>query len=205
PSLELSGDLRDVPVAVADHTRAALREALSNVVRHSGAHTVAVTLGRDAGGLGLTVTDDGCGIPPGVTRRGLTHLEERARQAPGRGDGRGRFWRSAVAGYLVQGGPDEDLDVRAAKAELFDSFLSFEEAKVRRYAARVDTEPKQWQDATYFSDQTLLVTSEELSELTKTIAELIKPYYKRFRTDAPAGARTVSTLFRAFPVDNPLP
>jgi signal transduction histidine kinase len=83
PSLELTGDLRDVPVAVADHTRAALREALSNVVRHSGAHTVAVTLCRDAEGLRLTVTDDGCGIPPGVTRRGLTHLEERARQAGG--------------------------------------------------------------------------------------------------------------------------
>jgi DNA-binding transcriptional ArsR family regulator len=126
-------------------------------------------------------------------------------EAPGRGDGRERFWRSAVAGYLVQGGPDEDLDVRAAKAELFDSFLSFEEAKVRRYAARVDTEPKHWQDATYFSDQTLLVTAEELSELTRTVAELIKPYYKRFRTDAPPDARTVSTLFRAFPVDNPLP
>jgi DNA-binding transcriptional ArsR family regulator len=126
-------------------------------------------------------------------------------EAPGRGDGRERFWRSAVAGYLVEGGPDEDLEVRAAKAELFDSFLSFEEAKVRRYAVRVDTEPKRWQDATYFSDQTLLVTAEELSELTNTIAELIKPYYKRFRTDAPPGARTVSTLFRAFPVDNPLP
>jgi signal transduction histidine kinase len=84
PSLELSGDLRDIPVAVADHTRAALREALSNVVRHSGAHTVAVRLHRDGAGLRLTVTDDGCGIPPGVTRRGLQHLEERAAQAGGR-------------------------------------------------------------------------------------------------------------------------
>lgn len=83
PSLDLSGDLTDVPVAVADNTRAALREALSNVVRHSGAHTVSVSLRRDPAGLALTVTDDGCGIPPDVTRRGLKHLEERATQAGG--------------------------------------------------------------------------------------------------------------------------
>jgi signal transduction histidine kinase len=83
PSLDLSGDLSDVPVAVADHTRAALREALSNVVRHSGAHTVSVSLHRDSAGLCLTVADDGCGIPPDVTRRGLKHLEERAAQAGG--------------------------------------------------------------------------------------------------------------------------
>ena len=31
----------------------------------------------------LTVTDDGCGIPRDVTRRGLKHLEERAEQAGG--------------------------------------------------------------------------------------------------------------------------
>jgi signal transduction histidine kinase len=83
PALEITGDVRDVPVALADHTRAALREALSNVVRHSGAHTVTVKLRRDRKGLRLTVTDDGCGIPQGVTRRGLTHLEERAEQAGG--------------------------------------------------------------------------------------------------------------------------
>ncbi|HET9142740.1 sensor histidine kinase [Actinophytocola sp.] len=84
PSFEVVGDLRDVPAAVADHARAALREALSNVVRHSGAHTVAVQLRRDAAGLRLVVSDDGCGIPPGVTRRGLAHLEERAAQVGGR-------------------------------------------------------------------------------------------------------------------------
>ncbi|HEV2781803.1 MAG TPA: GAF domain-containing sensor histidine kinase [Actinophytocola sp.] len=84
PSLEIAGDVHDVPVAVADHTRAALREALSNVVRHSGAHTVSVHLRRNADRLELTVADDGCGIPQGVTRRGLKHLEERAEQAGGR-------------------------------------------------------------------------------------------------------------------------
>jgi signal transduction histidine kinase len=83
PVLEIDGDLTDVPAALADHARAALRETLSNVVRHSGAHHVTVHIGRDDG-LELVVADDGCGIPEGVTHRGLKHLEERARQAGGR-------------------------------------------------------------------------------------------------------------------------
>jgi signal transduction histidine kinase len=83
PTLEVSGDLADVPSSVADHARAALREALSNVVRHSGAHTAKVLLRNDKNGLTLTVSDDGCGIPQGVTRRGLAHLEERAERLGG--------------------------------------------------------------------------------------------------------------------------
>ncbi|MGH3878353.1 MAG: histidine kinase [Actinophytocola sp.] len=83
PELRIDGDLHDVPADLADHTRAALRETLSNVVRHSGAHHVTVHIGRN-GELRLTVADDGCGIPEGVTHRGLQHLEERAEQAGGR-------------------------------------------------------------------------------------------------------------------------
>jgi two-component system, NarL family, sensor histidine kinase DevS len=83
PSLDVDGDLADIPPALADHARAALRETLSNVVRHSGAHHVTVHIGRDDA-LELVVADDGCGIPEGVTHRGLKHLEERAGQAGGR-------------------------------------------------------------------------------------------------------------------------
>jgi len=83
PSFEIHGDFTDVPPVVADHTRAALREALSNVVRHSGASAVTVSLCRDDHGLRLKVVDNGCGIPPGVARRGLLHLEERAEAAGG--------------------------------------------------------------------------------------------------------------------------
>lgn len=84
PQLQINGDLTTIPTAVADHARAALREALSNVVRHSGARSVWVRANRDADGLRLQVADDGCGIPRGVTRRGLRHIEERAAAAGGR-------------------------------------------------------------------------------------------------------------------------
>ncbi|WP_019856014.1 GAF domain-containing sensor histidine kinase [Actinopolyspora mortivallis] len=83
PELEIDGDLDSVPVAVADHARAALREALSNVVRHSGARAVLVRVRRTGTGLLLQVTDDGCGIPHDVSKRGLRNMEERAVAAGG--------------------------------------------------------------------------------------------------------------------------
>jgi two-component system, NarL family, sensor histidine kinase DevS len=83
PTLELSGEFADVPGERADHIRAALREALSNVVRHSGASEVRVTLHRDAGEVRLRVRDNGSGVPQGVATRGLRHLAERAESAGG--------------------------------------------------------------------------------------------------------------------------
>jgi DNA-binding transcriptional ArsR family regulator len=126
-------------------------------------------------------------------------------EAPGRGDGRERFWRSTVAGYTVEGGPDPDPVVREAKRELLDSFLVWEETQVRQYLARVDVESKEWQDASAFNGTVLLVSVEELRHIGKAIADILRPYRKRDRTDPPAGARTVATMFRGFPTDTPLP
>ncbi|MDQ7803938.1 histidine kinase [Amycolatopsis sp. A133] len=84
PTLELSGEFADVPAERADHIRAALREALSNVVRHSGASETRVTLTRDSDGVKLRVRDNGSGVPQGVATRGLRHLAERADAAGGK-------------------------------------------------------------------------------------------------------------------------
>jgi signal transduction histidine kinase len=84
PTLELSGEFADIPAERADHIRAALREALSNVVRHSGASETRVTLHRDANEVRLRVRDNGSGVPQGVATRGLRHLAERAKSAGGK-------------------------------------------------------------------------------------------------------------------------
>jgi signal transduction histidine kinase len=84
PTLELSGEFADIPAERADHIRAALREALSNVVRHSGASETRVTLTRDSSGVKLRVRDNGSGVPQGVATRGLRHLAERADAAGGK-------------------------------------------------------------------------------------------------------------------------
>jgi two-component system, NarL family, sensor histidine kinase DesK len=60
----------------------ALREAVTNVVRHSGARTCTVRLGADW----LTVVDDGRGLPASNRRRegnGIRGLRERVRAAGG--------------------------------------------------------------------------------------------------------------------------
>ncbi|KAA9166934.1 GAF domain-containing protein [Amycolatopsis acidicola] len=84
PTLELSGEFADIPVERADHIRAALREALSNVVRHSGASETRVTLRRDHDEVQLRVRDNGSGVPQDVATRGLRHLAERAERAGGK-------------------------------------------------------------------------------------------------------------------------
>ncbi|GHF58918.1 histidine kinase [Amycolatopsis bartoniae] len=84
PTLELSGEFADIPAERADHIRAALREALSNVVRHSGASETRVSLQREANEVRLRVRDNGAGVPQGVATRGLRHLAERAESAGGK-------------------------------------------------------------------------------------------------------------------------
>ncbi|MFG2347888.1 sensor histidine kinase [Streptomyces phaeochromogenes] len=84
PALRVEGLVdTDVPGEVADHALAVLGEALSNAVRHSGAHSVDVHLQCARGELALTVTDDGCGVPDRVARSGLKNLEDRARALGG--------------------------------------------------------------------------------------------------------------------------
>lgn len=87
----------------------ALREAVTNVVRHSGARRCAVAVREGDGTVCLTVSDDGSG-PGGAGRgNGLTGLEERLLLAGGRLEtegGRGFTLRAFVpAGYAAAHDP----------------------------------------------------------------------------------------------------
>jgi two-component system nitrate/nitrite sensor histidine kinase NarX len=70
------------------HVLQIVREALSNMVRHAGAHQARIELrGRADGEVLLAVSDDGCGIgePPADSRNhhGLAIMRERARSMGG--------------------------------------------------------------------------------------------------------------------------
>ena len=61
-------------------------EALTNVARHAGAHSVHVALSLDDEHFILDLRDDGCGFDVGETRDrslGLLHMRERAREIGG--------------------------------------------------------------------------------------------------------------------------
>ncbi len=81
--LRMAGPLdSDVPDETGEHLLAALREALSNAARHSGASQVSVTV--EAGTeLLLAVLDNGTGLRESGRRSGLANLADRAKQLGG--------------------------------------------------------------------------------------------------------------------------
>jgi signal transduction histidine kinase len=85
PSLRLGSGLRDLASGeVTEQALTVLREALSNVARHAAATRADVTVDvDDDGNLTVLVTDNGTGIPPGVSRSGLRNLAERAAKLGG--------------------------------------------------------------------------------------------------------------------------
>jgi len=91
PEVVVSGP--ELPSATDEVLAWVVREATTNVLRHSGADTCRIELSDGAGRLRLTVTDDGVGgPPPGGHRGGLDGLRRRL---------------EAVGGVLdVQPGPD---------------------------------------------------------------------------------------------------
>ncbi|MFB4262159.1 GAF domain-containing protein [Nonomuraea sp. GTA35] len=114
PGLRMEGQIDTVvPEPVAEHLLAVLREALSNVVRHSRAGRAEVSV--EAGErLTLVVTDNGVGVGEAGRRSGLRNIEERARglggtahlDAPDDGGGTRLRWqvplRSAPPGPAPQ-------------------------------------------------------------------------------------------------------
>jgi DNA-binding transcriptional ArsR family regulator len=147
-----------------------------------------------------------CGLSPSATSYHLRALAKAGlvEEAPSRGDARERLWRSAVRGFEVEplGGPDADLETREAERELVDAYLIRDETRSRQWIARREQAPPDWQRAAGFNEAILNVTAAELTEITKQIHELLRPYGKRRRAAAPADARTVSMLIRAIPTES---
>ena len=87
PSLRLGAGLgahAQVKPEVGEQALAALREALSNAARHSGASQVDVTVDVAPDGfLAVQVADNGTGISPNVSRSGLRNMARRAEKLGG--------------------------------------------------------------------------------------------------------------------------
>ncbi|MCO5990191.1 sensor histidine kinase [Actinoallomurus spadix] len=86
PAISTSGT--PLPDAVDDLFAWAVREGVTNIVRHSRARTAGISVTRLGTGAVLEITDDGAGPvanenPPGVGGNGLTGLGERVAQAGG--------------------------------------------------------------------------------------------------------------------------
>ena len=77
---------RFVPSHQAIHLLQIAREALSNVLKHSGATAVTVTVSQHTNQVKLTVQDNGCGVPENAERTnhyGLIIMRDRAQSLRG--------------------------------------------------------------------------------------------------------------------------
>ena len=81
---QVEGSATELPAEVDDLLAWALREATTNVVRHSGARACTITLSTDTNGVALQVDDDGAPAHTGSSNgTGLAGLAERARRLHG--------------------------------------------------------------------------------------------------------------------------
>ena len=118
-TIDADGGINEVPPQLALCLRRVAQEALQNVARHAGATCVRVTLVRTAGGLALTITDDGRGFDRPAVRPGrglgLISIDERVRLVGGvmRIDTRPR-WGTELRVEVPVGGREHEPSPSAA-------------------------------------------------------------------------------------------
>lgn len=141
------------------------------------------------------------GLSPSATSYHLRALAKTGlvEEAPSRGDGRERVWRTAIRGVDIEPPQDAPASDWAALGELTALYLEREEARAREWFDRARTEPPEWYDVTMLSSNRVTVTPEEMRALTTKIMALIEPYTVVRRTDVPPGARQVNITYRAIP------
>jgi signal transduction histidine kinase len=75
--LAISGEPRALPAGEDLAAFRVIQEALTNVLKHSGTSHCHVSVGYEAGGVTITVTDEGTGPYDGEAGHGLTGMRER--------------------------------------------------------------------------------------------------------------------------------
>jgi DNA-binding transcriptional ArsR family regulator len=169
------------------------------------AHPARIEIVEYLNNTGAVVTATECAGLVGLSPSAVSyHLRELAKyglveQAPSRGDGRERVWRSTGTGLVIDADPAEP-GVAAATEALVEIYLNRDVGRVREWLGRTHEEPKSWQDASTILGRRLVLTAEELTEINRQVQELLEPYRMRSRQDdAPAEARVVQVNYMAFP------
>jgi DNA-binding transcriptional ArsR family regulator len=169
------------------------------------AHPARIAIVEYLNNSGAVVTATECaelvGLSPSATSY---HLRELAKyglveQAPSRGDGRERVWRSVGTGLRIDAEADTP-EAAAATAALIDIYLERDIAKTREWVKRQPSETEEWRDAGALMGHQLTLTADELKALNAKVAELVEPYRTRNRQDdTPPGARRVNLTYLAYP------
>ncbi|NUT37421.1 MAG: winged helix-turn-helix transcriptional regulator [Hamadaea sp.] len=147
------------------------------------------------------------GLSPSATSY---HLRELAKvgliqDAPSRGDNRERVYRGPASGHLtISVDHDSDEETREAAERVMDVFLARSEERLRQWRRTASELPRQWSDASTMNEAMLIMTPEELLDLTERVMALMDPYRRGAREgNAPDGSREVAFLIRALPQEGP--
>lgn len=196
------------PVSTADPLVPAplsIREPhVLRALAHPARFTVLQFLGSDRTAT-ATECAEVCGLTPSAMSYHLRALAKAGliEEAPSRGDGRERVWRGITGGFTIDAERDASDEVVAARRDAVAAFLAANDAEVMRWLDQSRDEPDEWYDTSIFRRAQLMLTAAELKELIAGLDELLKPYVRSTRSDPPPGARSVSMLYRAIPMDPP--
>lgn len=113
-------------------------------------------------------------------------------------DGRERPWRAAATGFVFAGGPEPGPATLAARQALASVQLDEETRLARSYLRGEEELEPQWRRAAALNSYGLLLTAEELTELTDRLDAAIRPFIGMTRADPPAGAKPVHLGLRTF-------
>lgn len=154
-------------------------------------------------GEALTATECArlVGLSPSATSY---HLRELAKyglveQAPGRGDGRERLWRT-VSQHVRIAGDDQEPETHAAERALVDLYLDRDMRRLEYWMDHREELEPEWREVGTILGASLLVTPAELEKIAEAVRVVVEPYQTRIRrADPPDGAREVRADFLAFP------
>ena len=160
-------------------------------------------LGINEAGATATECAEVVGLSPSATSYHLRALAKvgMITEGPSRGDGRERVWRRKHTSYSVTGKFDANADDIAAEAAMAESILAHQNEKIRRYIAAGRSEGEyEWYEAVMITDQTLVMTPAELTDLLAKVEELTRPFERQQRKDPPKGSRNITLQVRAVPL-----
>ncbi len=209
-SAEESGDARAGSPPAGDGHSVRITDP---AVMRALAHPARLAVLDHLAGSGRTATATECARIAGLSPSAMSyHLRALAKlgmieEAPSGGDGRERRWRAAhtlSTGYLVESADDATPDEQMAEQSLVAAWVATEDALLRRWLDRMQSDPLEWRRASSVAGIRIMVTSAELTDITRQVFDLLRPYRERQRAEnPPPGARRVSVQYRAVPLEEP--
>ena len=152
-----------------------------------------------------------CGQSPALTSYHLRRLAEgnaivEAEPADLEGEsvhGRDRWWKAARRSTFTGLPPEGDDESAALHDDYAAAVLAIYSDRAQGWLSAQHAWPREWQDASTFSDAVLRLTADETARLTRDLATLLAGYRRHdpsgAAADAPDGSLIVSAQFLVFP------